>query len=60
MEPLELKNIITKIKNSVDGLDTAEERMCEVKDSSVENNHIEPKNRKNKVIDKRGSGTYGM
>ena len=31
---LELKNI-TKIKNSVGGLDTAEERVCELKDRPV-------------------------
>ena len=34
VEALELKNI-TKIKNSVGGLDTAEERVCELKDRPV-------------------------
>lgn len=34
VEASELKNI-PKIKNSVDGLDTAEERICELKDRSV-------------------------
>ena len=45
MEILEVKNIISEISNSIDGLnsilDTAEERISKLEERSVENNYIE-------------------
>lgn len=43
VDPLELKNTVTRIKNSVNGLVTAEERICEVKDRSMENKKLNQK-----------------
>lgn len=45
VEILEVKNIISEIGNSIDGLnstlDTAEERISKLEERSVENKHIE-------------------
>lgn len=45
-----MKNIISEISNSIDGLnstlDTAEERISKLEERSVENNHIESQGEK--------------
>ena len=63
VEILEVKNIISEISNSIDGLnstlDTAEERISKLEESSVENNYIESQGGKKRMKNARVKETYG-
>lgn len=63
VEILEVKNIMSEISNSIDGLnsslDTAEERISKLEESSVENNYIESQGGKKRMKNARVKETYG-
>lgn len=63
VEILEVKNIISEIGNSIDGLnstlDTAEERISKLEERSVENKYIESQAEKKRMKNARVKEMYG-